>query len=313
MSRTPGKFDPDGAFSAGSDQTTAVTGFLHEPGKWSQGSAGLAKKAGSSLRRNNGSGGGFTKGFDSKSAVSKLSEGLKDISHHFSKKRSVTGKARKGLAKKGKNADGLPSARPVSTTLPALNNGKSAGANGNAGAGNGHSEAANGNGKAVDFEVHPQDPESTLVPTLGGSSEEESDVDPEVANIKTSKDVIDYYIRHGHNAQIKLFHCNTMPQGDNFNPYQLQVVDRQKVNTEHFTISSSGVVHVQSATHAEFTPLGEWIREQSIFNLLTQMKFFKYYIVNKMFKSWWSKVRHTLYRQVRERLKMKLFLAKPTF
>ena len=73
----------------------------------------------------------------------------------------------------------------------------------------------------------------------------------------------------------KLFHCNTMPQGDNFNPYQLQVVDRQKVNTEHFTISSSGVVHVQSATHAEFTPLGEWIREQSIFNLLTQMKFFK--------------------------------------
>ena len=313
MSRTPGKFDPDGAFSAGSDQTTAVTGFLHEPGKWSQGSAGLAKKAGSSLRRNNGSGGGFTKGFDSKSAVSKLSEGLKDISHHFSKKRSVTGKARKGLAKKGKNADGLPSARPVSTTLPALNNGKSAGANGNAGAGNGHSEAANGNGKAVDFEVHPQDPESTLVPTLGGSSEEESDVDPEVANIKTSKDVIDYYIRHGHNAQIKLFHCNTMPQGDNFNPYQLQVVDRQKVNTEHFTISSSGVVHVQSATHAEFTPLGEWIREQSIFNLLTQMKFFKYYIVNKMFKSWWSKVRHTLYRQVRERLKKKLFLAKPTF
>ena len=310
--------DKDGGSegAGSSDNSTAVTGFLNEPGKWSHNSmlagTGGKKEARStnSLLKRNGSKSGngnqrYNGGFNSRAAVSELSEGLKDISGYFpSKKRSVTTKA-KTSAKKNKtgvngSGSGNGSTLPSLSGTPRKSNGKT---NGETNGKNGHAE--------VKFE----DPESTLVPTLGGSSgsEEESDVDPEVANIKTSKDVIDYYIRHGHNAQIKLFHCNTMPQGDNFNPYQLEVVDRQKVNTEHFTISSSGVVHVQSATHAEFTPLGEWIREQSIFNLLTQMKFFKYYIVNKMFKSWWSKVRHTLYRQVRERLKKKLFLAKPTF
>ena len=289
----------DGTSSGASDNTTAVTGFLNEPGKWSQtsllsGATGTKKVArntslgGTAMRGGLGQGTQRTaRGFNSKMAVAELSEGLKDISQYLpTKKRSVATKVKRG-AKKGKTAD-HPA---VPTTLPSLD-----GTNGSNGANGKHSNGAhlptNGdtNGKHVKFAKEHLDPESTLVQNLGGSSEEESDVDPEVANIKTSKDVIDYYIRHGHNAQIKLFHCNTMPQGDNFNPYQLQVVDRQKVNTEHFTISSSGVVHVQSATHAEFTPLGEWIREQSIFNLLTQMKFFKYYIVNKMFKSWWKNV-----------------------
>ncbi|UPR05068.1 heavy chain of dynein [Chloropicon primus] len=304
MSRLLDKLGAEGGSSM--ENTTAVTGFLNEPGKWSQsylkpGTAGNGKSkngsSGGGMKHGGPGNGGYAKGFSSKMAVAELSEDLKDISHHFSRKRTVAGSKRRTHAKKGKALDGMPLPTTPAVTLPSLED---------------TATSAEEEKEKVVVE-EPAGVESTLVVNHGGSSDDDSDVDPEVANIKTSKDVIDYYIRHGHNAQIKLFHCNTMPQGDNFNPYQLEVVDRQKVNMEHFTISSSGVVHVQSATHAEFTPLGEWIREQSIFNLLTQMKFFKYYIVNKMFKSWWSKVRHTLYRQVRERLKKKLFLAKPTF
>ena len=314
--------------SLGSEKT-AVTGFLNEPGKWSQSShASQKKKAKSSSSSSSsskssglGNSGRFTGGFNSKTAVSELSQGLKDISHYFPKKRTVDVKAKKGSSRTNYELPAFDAKKRRTNGAATNGNGHSTnGANGHAKtATNGHS--AN-NGFSSSLSGTPTKKKAAGV--AGGVTFAEpvdndnvdtasDDVDPEVANIKTSQDVIDYYIKHGHNAQIKLFHCNTMPQGDNFNPYELQVVDRQKVNTEHFTISSSGVVHVQSATHAEFTPLGEWIREQSIFNLLTQMKFFKYYIVNKMFKSWWSQVRHTLYRQVRERLKKRLFLAKPTF
>ena len=88
---------------------------------------------------------------------------------------------------------------------------------------------------------------------------------------------------------------------------------REEVNPEYFTISASGVVHLQAGARAEFSPLGEWMREKSIFNVFTRMKFFKHYLVYKCYHSWRSSVRQKLFAQVRARLTRRLFLAKPTF
>jgi hypothetical protein len=44
---------------------------------------------------------------------------------------------------------------------------------------------------------------------------------------KTSNDVIMYFVRHGHNADVKAFHCNLIPQGVNFHPYELVPVSLQ--------------------------------------------------------------------------------------
>ena len=91
------------------------------------------------------------------------------------------------------------------------------------------------------------------------------------------------------------------------------MVAREEVNPEYFTISASGVVHLQAGARAEFSPLGEWMREKSIFNVFTRMKFFKHYLVYKCYHSWRSSVRQKLFAQVRARLTRRLFLAKPTF
>ena len=64
-----------------------------------------------------------------------------------------------------------------------------------------------------------------------GSSEERG-------NIKTSNDVIEYYVKNGHGAEIKLFHCNKPSFTDRFQPYELVVVSREKANLEHFTLSA---------------------------------------------------------------------------
>jgi hypothetical protein len=58
-----------------------------------------------------------------------------------------------------------------------------------------------------------------------------------------------------------------------------EVVSRAEVKAEYFTISASGVVHLKAGARSEFAPLGEWMREKSIFNVLTRMKFFKHYLV----------------------------------
>lgn len=78
-------------------------------------------------------------------------------------------------------------------------------------------------------------------------------------------------------------------------------------------MSASGVVRIQNGEHSEFTPLGEWMRERSLFSTLTRIKFFKHYLVYKSFSIWRKSVRAKLFAQVRARIERRLFLAKPTF
>ena len=140
---------------------------------------------------------------------------------------------------------------------------------------------------------------------------------PEGAGIFTSNDVIEYYVKNGLGAPIKVFYCVDAPRTeDSFTPYDLLVVPKNQVqgkNVEHYTVSSSGVVHIRPGVQSEFTPLGEWMRDSSVFSLLSQMKYFKMYLVGKTFKIWRANVRRRLYEQVRRRIERSLFLTKPTF
>jgi dynein heavy chain len=64
---------------------------------------------------------------------------------------------------------------------------------------------------------------------------------------------------------------------------------------------------------SEFVPLSEWMRQSTIFNVLTSIRFFKFYLVNKCFSSWRNNVRYKLYCQQRKKLINRLFLAKESF
>ena len=101
-----------------------------------------------------------------------------------------------------------------------------------------------------------------------------------------------------------------------YTPYDLIVVPKEFVerkDVEHYTATSSGFVHVRPGVQAEFTPLGEWMRDASVFSLLRQMKFFKHYLVSKAFSFWRGNVRHKTYAAVRAKIAKKLFVAKRSF
>ena len=148
--------------------------------------------------------------------------------------------------------------------------------------------------------------------TVGGDGTVEG------AGIYTSNDVVEYYVRNGLGAPIKVFYCVDAPRTeDSFTPYDLVVVPKNTVqgkHVEHYTVTSSGIVHIRPGhPQSEFTPLGEWMRDSSVFSLLRQMKYFKMYLVGKTFGIWRANVRRRLYEQVRKRIERSLFLTKPTF
>ena len=87
-----------------------------------------------------------------------------------------------------------------------------------------------------------------------------------------------------------------------------------QVDAEYFTMSACGIVHVfASEQPSEFLPLSTWMQQSTFFNVLTSIRFFKHYLVAKIFRLWRANVRYKLYVGQRKKLCRRLFLAKPAF
>lgn len=140
-----------------------------------------------------------------------------------------------------------------------------------------------------------------------------------LSQIETGEQAISFFAKHGHNTPIKFVNCKRKPvPGDQFRPYDLIKIDpddeqaKKALESEYFTISAQGVVHVCQekgrrgqkfdAVPTEFLSLSEWMQQSTMFNVLTSMKFFKYYIVGKVFALWKGNVRFNMYNRTRQNL-----------
>ena len=141
---------------------------------------------------------------------------------------------------------------------------------------------------------------------------------PGEALIKTSEDIVEYYVRNGLGAPIKVFYCVPAPvTNTGYAPYDLVVVPKEYVenkDVEHYTVTSSGATLVQAGGGGgEFTPLGDWMRDGSVFALMRQMRFFREYLTKKAFTFWRGNVRYKMYALVRAKIERKLARARATF
>jgi dynein heavy chain len=132
-------------------------------------------------------------------------------------------------------------------------------------------------------------------------------------NLSTGEDAISFFARYGKQSPIKFVHLNRARSETIFRPYDLMVVDAQKRDTNYYTMSEHGLVHIQPASPSEFIPLAEWMRQSTLFNVLTSIRCFKNYLINKCFCAWFSNIRYKLYCQQRKKLKNNLFLGKQSF
>jgi dynein heavy chain, axonemal len=149
-----------------------------------------------------------------------------------------------------------------------------------------------------------------------------------LAAIETGEQAIAFFAKHGSGTPIKFVNCKRKPvPGDQFRPYDLVKIDaddEKALETEYFTISAQGVVHVPhvagkrghdaaGTTPTEFLSLSEWMQQSTMFNVLTSMKFFKHYLIGKVFALWKGNVRFKMYNRTRQNLARSLIQTRPAF
>ncbi|GLD96990.1 hypothetical protein PINS_up005673 [Pythium insidiosum] len=70
--------------------------------------------------------------------------------------------------------------------------------------------------------------------------------------LQTGEDAIAFFARNGSDSEIKFVHLNRAQTGVRFRPYDLVVVDPDDVESEHFTMSADGLVHMAPGQPSEF-------------------------------------------------------------
>lgn len=149
-----------------------------------------------------------------------------------------------------------------------------------------------------------------------------------LVKIQSGEQAISFFAQHGNATPIKFLNCNRAqvpPQL--FRPYDLQVVlDEKALSNEYFTVSAQGVVHILpekgtvakrankfDAVPTEFFSLSDWMQQSTMFNVLTSMKYFKHYLVGKVFGLWKGNVRFKMYNRTRQNLAQNLIYVRPAF
>ena len=78
-------------------------------------------------------------------------------------------------------------------------------------------------------------------------------------------------------------------------------------------MSTTGFVHKMPGQPSEFISRSDWTRESSLFHVISNITFFKNYLMLKSFLIWRTHIRFKLYCQLRRRLAKNFFLARETF
>lgn len=159
----------------------------------------------------------------------------------------------------------------------------------------------------------PEQQKTETGKVLGGTKANLHNGNEDQLQLVTGEDAIAFFARHGNNTHVKFVYCNRPEANDEFRPYDMVIVDRKKVKPEYFTISAAGVVHIQPNEPSESITLADWMHQSTLFNVLRSIRFFKHYLIAKMFRLWRSNVRYQLYVKQRKQLSRKLFLARPSF
>eukprot|EP00928_Gymnodinium_smaydae_P038934 TRINITY_DN26725_c0_g2_i1.p1 TRINITY_DN26725_c0_g2~~TRINITY_DN26725_c0_g2_i1.p1 ORF type:complete len:799 (-),score=130.73 TRINITY_DN26725_c0_g2_i1:326-2722(-) len=138
----------------------------------------------------------------------------------------------------------------------------------------------------------------------------------DVALVKTGEDAIKFFTKYGGSASVKVMYfvrSSSGPGEPEPGPYDLVVASQECARGEHFTISSSGVMHFCPGQLSNCLPLSEWMQESIVYRVLTSMSFFRYAPHRKIISEWRSNARYSAYYRRRQQLARRSFFAKPLF
>ena len=92
---------------------------------------------------------------------------------------------------------------------------------------------------------------------------------------------------------------------DHWEPYNLTVVLKTRVNPEHFIISKFGILRVYSDGESELQSFADWLREASMYTMLRKIPFLRDYISKKVLRQWHSNVRFRNFARVHSQVSLR--------
>ena len=153
-----------------------------------------------------------------------------------------------------------------------------------------------------------------------------SKTDKIMKSITNVEKAVEFFAMYGNTTPTKFIFLEKVkhPEEWIFSPYELKVIDREKIGNDYFIVTLTGITHVYSVTRGDhrdkipeqatenYTP-SEWTYQSTLFNILRRINYFKQYLPFKLFSMWRNFNRFKKFQSVRKTLSDKLFLAKPAF
>lgn len=144
---------------------------------------------------------------------------------------------------------------------------------------------------------------------------QEESTNEERLSLGFREDPISYFSKHkdggGHHFIYLIF---TKPISDeNFNPYELKKVPHAEITPEYFTMSASGVTHVNEAGNTDIVPLDVWSLERAAFSSIRKLRFFHFYKYWKNFQIWKKYIQFCRFTAVRSKIITKTLFSKSSF
>ena len=129
---------------------------------------------------------------------------------------------------------------------------------------------------------------------------------------KTGREVVESFVKGRFLGEVKFAFLNIAPSV-RYDPYNLVVVPEDKVNPEHYVISSHCVLHVNPHGPSESQSLAEWYREACLFKAISSIGFFKNFLVTKMFRKWKDIKKFSQFLKVEAEIERSLIANVPSF
>lgn len=129
---------------------------------------------------------------------------------------------------------------------------------------------------------------------------------------KTGREVVESFVKGRFLGEVKFAFLNVAPSV-RYDPYNLVVVPEEKVNPEHYVISSHCILHVNPNGPSEAQSLAEWYREACLFKAISNIGFYKNFLVTKMFRKWKDIKKFSQFLKVEAEIEKSLISNVPSF
>lgn len=129
---------------------------------------------------------------------------------------------------------------------------------------------------------------------------------------KTGREVVESFVKGRFLGEVKFAFLNVAPSV-RYDPYNLVVVPEEMVNPEHYVISSHCILHVNPNGPSESQSLAEWYREACLFKAISNIGFYKNFLVTKMFRRWKDIKKFSRFLKVEAEIEKSLISNVPSF